>query len=646
MSSITPPFEHSNTDGMLQNAVSHHDARAWLASLGLHLLLLTLLAILSFTLPKTSEELELAYEPPESVEEVEPLPEEFLSSDEPMDEIGALSQSGSASAIAAALVLDERSLVVFEPEPVTDLGEREVIELDAEFRGPELTQDLSVQGVAHVGTTGAVGAIDRLTHEILLSVEQQPTLVVWLFDQSGSLRDERERIRRRFRDIYEQLGVIEASQNPAFKQHRDKPLLTAVAAFGDVPQLLTPKPTDQLAEIEAAVAAIEGSQSPTENVFQAVAMTAEKFRAYRLPRHGSRNVMIIVFTDESGDDVAQLDETVHLCRKLAMPVYVVGRPAPFGRSEAYVKWIDPDPNFDQRPQWVPVNLGPESLMPERLKLRFLNSRRRETLADSGFGPFALTRLCYETGGLYFSAHPNRAVGRSVNERETSELAAHFTQFFDPDVMRRYEPNYLATDEYLRTLTANQAMQAVVEAAQLSLSIPRVRVERYFSQQDDAALVRGLSEAQRAAAIMQPAVDRICQLLLAAESDRHKIKSPRWQANYDLALGTALATQVRTAGYNMMLASAKQGMAFQDEKNNAWVLNYADNFSSSRLEKIADRAQSVLTQVVKEHPETPWAWAAKRELRLPLGWKWDEYYHAAERTGRPSPRPPRRDPPPL
>ena len=29
--------------------------------------------------------------------------------------------------------------------------------------------------------------------------------------------------------------------------------------------------------------------------------------------------MIVVFTDEAGDDVAALDETVDLCRKLAMP---------------------------------------------------------------------------------------------------------------------------------------------------------------------------------------------------------------------------------------------------------------------------------------------------------------------------------------
>ena len=37
--------------------------------------------------------------------------------------------------------------------------------------------------------------------------------------------------------------------------------------------------------------------------------------------------------------------------------------------------------------------------------------------DSGFGPFALTRLCYETGGIYFAVHPNRNVHREVTEHE-------------------------------------------------------------------------------------------------------------------------------------------------------------------------------------------------------------------------------------
>ncbi|NOZ40192.1 MAG: VWA domain-containing protein [Planctomycetes bacterium] len=641
-------------------AGTYRDWVAWYASLGLHLLLLIGLATASIVLPGKLDDLTLSYELPELLEE-EPLPQEFLSSEEPMNEIGALSQAGFDSARAAAEVVDEQSLVIFAPEEITDMGEYRTLEIDTPvFQGPEFSDSLPVQGAGSVGTTGALGAIDRITHEIMTSVELQPTLVVWLFDQSGSLRDEREKILKRFRDIYDQLGVIEASNNPAFRKNKDKPLLTAVVGFGEVPHMLTDEPTDDIDAILEAVEAIEDDNSGRENVFQAIAKSADKFRTYRRARHGSRNVMLVVFTDESGDDVDQLDATVELCRNLAMPVYVVGRPAPFGRKNAYVKWIDPDPKFDQRPQWVPVNLGPETLMPERLKLHFLGAGNDDQLLDSGYGPYALTRLCYETGGLYFSSHPNRKVGKNVSRRETDNLAAHISTFFDPQVMRRYQPDYLSVQEYRKRLQTNRARGALVAAAQLSWTSPLEDIRRRFPKRDEAQLATSLSVAQRTAAFRQPKLDRLCQTLQAGEADRDKLKSSRWQVGYDLAMGRALAAKVRNDGYNAMLAKAKQGMAFAEEKNNTWILSTDKEFANSSLERLADKAEFYLRRILEDHADTPWAKLAERELLNPLGWRWKEGYTfippLVDRNNngnarRPEPPrrptgPKRRNPPPL
>ncbi|MCH2114185.1 MAG: VWA domain-containing protein [Pirellulales bacterium] len=669
-----PSGFHAKPDGASDFAVSSPssagsnprsigaDMAGWFTSFGFHLLLLILLAVVSFLLPVHRDDLDLSYQLAEILEEEDPLPEEFLSAEDPLEAIGALSQDGVDSARAASLVVADTSLVVFEPEAITDFGERLVIDADAVFEGPELSEELPVQGAGSVGTTGAVGAIDRITHEIMTSVEQQPTLVVWLFDQSGSLRKERERILARFYNIYEELGVIEASKNPAFKRTKDKPLLTAVVGFGASPHMLTAEPTDEIKDIIAAVRSIQDDELGQENVFQAVAMTAEKFRAYRSSRNGGRNVMIIVFTDESGDDVDQLDGTVNLCRKLAMSVYVVGRPAPFGRQQAYVKWIDPDPNFDQRPQWVPVNLGPESLMPERLKLGFTGSGDRDELLDSGFGPFGLTRLCYETGGLYFTAHPNRSVGRTVSRRETSDLASHISTFFDPLVMRKYQPDYVPAQDYFRRLQSNRAQGALIAAAELSWTSPIEDIRTRFPKRDEASLANLLSVAQRAAAIRQPRIDRICQTLLEGEGDRQDLQSLRWRASYDLALGRALASKVRTDGYNAMLAKAKQGMKFSGEKQNTWIVVADSEYANTSLERLADKALVYLQRVRDEHPDTPWALLASREMKSPLGWRWKEGYtyippprdgannNPPPRPNREMPRrpsgPPRRNPPPL
>lgn len=636
---------------------------AWFTSLGIHLLLLIGLATATMVLPGRLGELSLSYELPEPLEEI-PLPQEFLSSEEPMEEIGALSQAGLDSAQAAAEVVESQSLVIFKPQEITDLGEQEAIEVDLPvFQGPEFSDSLPVQGAGSMGTTGAMGAIDRITHEIMTSVEQQPTLVVWLFDQSGSLKDERAKIVKRFHRIYEELGVIEASKNPAFRKEIDKPLLTSVVGFGADPRALTDQPTDNIDEIVAAVEAIEDDDSGQENVFQAISRSAEKYRAYRRPKRGERNVMLIVFTDESGDDVHRLDDTVDLCRKLGMPVYVVGRPAPFGRKSAYVKWIDPDPNFDQRPQWVPVSLGPESLMPERLRLRFLGEGNNEPLLDSGYGPYALTRLCAETGGIYFSSHPNRQVGRNVSRRQTSNLAAHISTFFDPRVMRRYQPDYLTVEEYQRQLRTKRARGALVAAAQLSWSSQLEDIRRRFPKRDESQLASSLSIAQRDAAARKPQLDRLYQTLQAGEAGRDELEKPRWQVGYDLAMGRALAAKIRNDGYNAMLAKAKQGMEFTEEDKNTWVLSTDTEFANSSLERLAEKAEFYLQRVLEDHADTPWAKLAERELSNPLGWRWEEGYTyippPVERQNngnnrpirRPEPPrrptgPPRRNPPPL
>ena len=114
-------------------------------------------------------------------------------------------------------------------------------------------------------------------------------------------------------------------------------------------------------------------------------------------------MMFVIFTDEVGDDEAELDRAVaHLppatrFRSIASAC----RP----RSDAArrcVKYVDPDPKFDQTPQWMPVRQGPESFLPELVKI---GSAEGEEPMDSGFGPYSLTRLCYETGGIFFAVHP-------------------------------------------------------------------------------------------------------------------------------------------------------------------------------------------------------------------------------------------------
>src|SRR5690606_4344513 len=118
-----------------------------------------------------------------------------------------------------------------------------------------------------------------------------------------------------------------------------------------------------------------------------------------------------------------------------------------------------------------VDQGPESFLPERLKLSFSGKREEDELIDSGFGPFSLTRLAVETGGIYFAVHPNRNVGRAVTRNETAEFSAHVKHFFDPNTMRRYRPDYVSKDEYLRRAAQNKARASLLKAAEMSWIAP-------------------------------------------------------------------------------------------------------------------------------------------------------------------------------
>jgi len=611
------------------------DAPAWAISLVIHLGIFFVLAALTFGLAENDSILVLA---PNQIDEEELIePEQFAFAELEQPEIGANSINGVDAALAEAPIEADFSEIP-EPEPIAEVGNVVMESIAVTATAPTVNANAAVRGTATgVGSTGALGAIDRITHEIILSLEQSPTMVVWLFDESGSLARQREAIRGRFDRIYRELGVIEESGHQSFDQYedKDKPLLTSVVSFGQQYTVLTPKPTDNVEEIKAAVAAIKNDASGQERVFAAVHQTSKQFAQYRIqsPR---RNVMIVVFTDEAGDDQQLLDPAIDLCRKWQMPVYVVGVPAPFGRKDVEIKYRDPDPEFDQSVQWVPVHQGPESLMPERVKLHFDGSDERDEPIDSGFGPYSLTRLCYETGGIYFAVHPNRNHGkRTVGRRETEELAAHLSHFFDPVVMRRYRPDYLSANEYKALVESNKARMALVNAATMSWASAMRSPQLEFVKRDEGSFANELSDAQKDAAMVAHRVEPILATLEVGKVDRERLRRPRWQAGYDLAMGRSLAVLVRAQSYNAMLASAKQGMKFKKEKNNTWVLEPADDASiSSRLEKMAEQARMYLNRVVKEHEGTPWALLAAKELEQPIGWRWTETYTPtqAERVG--------------
>ena len=610
---------------------SDGDTPAWAISLTFHLVALVILTAMAIYTPKEDTSVALTANTSES-ELLDPS-SEMAASDVPQEKIGAPGSdgggggeldssldTGGGSGGLSALVADAAPPVL-GTGPVVDIPVG-AVRLQQEVReatGSGIGENLNIPGAAGVGASGTGGAVDRITQEILLSLEQRKTLVVWILDETPSLAPQRAAIRRRFNRIYEELGVAQQRGNAAFQRHAGKPLLSAVVGFGKSWRELAP-PTDKLADLERAIDEIQTDDTGIENVFTTVYSCVEKYRSFRI-QSPKRNVMFVVLTDEAGDDEQGLDPTVAICQRYQIPVYVIGVPAPFGQREALIKYIPPK-QFAQDVMWVPVRQGPESFMPELVSLAFASGRLREPM-DSGFGPYSLTRLCYESGGIYFAVHPNRNSTRRVRPEETSLLSSRLTNFFDPGVMRGYRPDYVSIKQYEQLLSQNKARAALVKAAQMTVT-PMEQPPLRFPKIDDAEFVGELSKAQRVAAIVEPRVDFLYGVLKDGESDRPKLTQPRWQAGYDLAMGRVLATKVRTESYNAMLAKAKQGMKFKYPNSDTWILEPSDEISvGSALEKQSAQARAYLERVITQHKSTPWALLAQTELNDRFGWTWRE-----------------------
>src|SRR5262249_11050198 len=135
--------------------------------------------------------------------------------------------------------------------------------------------------------------------------------------------------------------------------------------------------------------------------------------------------------------------------------------------------------------------------------------------------------------------------RVVTPRETAILSAQLIRFFDPEVMRNYRPDYVSIKEYQKLLSENKARAALVQAAQMSWITPMERPQFNFPKISDADLAKRLSTAQHAAAVLEPKIDQLYDVLRQGEKDRPKLTKPRWQAGYDLSMGRILALKVRT-----------------------------------------------------------------------------------------------------
>lgn len=540
-------------------------------------------------------------ETPLEVEEIDFLPAEEIEEQ--------AEQSLAAAMLSMAPVVEDEVMLESVSEPTELSAKVELQPLLNAVSGFQLSDTVVHTGSVGVQVQEVEGAVDRITQEILTNLEESRVLVVWLMDASISLVPDRIEVSQRLEQIYHELGAAGGAS--------DEALTSCVVAFGQQAQELA-APTADYAQIVRAIRAVPTDASGIENVFSAVLNCVVRYQKQRVQEH--RRVMIMIWTDESGNDYNRLEEAVQFCRNNVVPVYIVGPSAMFGKEQGKVSYTHTDGKTYQ----VPVDRGPDAVREERLHVPYWFDGGQYDSLHAGLGPFALTRLAHESGGAYF-----------IKDKPGDGSP------FSIETMRRYEPQYTSPDEYVRAAARSPLRKAVLNVVDLTRHRKFKGTPRLSFAPTATSYFNEMREAQETAAYNSMLLQQ-CLAVFGArglEQVYAKESSPRWRAWYDLTYGRLLAMMVRCNEYNWACATMKgKGADFVDKKSNRWqfkpdkALHYG-----SQDERMSKEATRLLTRCVEQNVGTPWAVLAQRELKDPFGFRIDETYVA------PPPPPPKAKP---
>lgn len=548
-------------------------------------------------------------------------------------------QLAASQAVASSSTQDDANLAPPAARSIpTSRAKIPQLQID-ELPGGDLLETVALQvprrsvadgGVSSAGGQNSRGALDGILAGLRDRRGEGDLKVVWLIDASISLHQDRQLIADRLDAFYKEQGKGEK------QEHK---FLSVAVSFGNVPRELVAS-TRLGQRVPAAIRNLQVDSSGLENVMSAIEFCVQR---YRRPLKGL--MQIIVWTDESGDDIQRLEETIQLCRKTRTIVSIVGPSSVLGSETGSHQYTDPGTGFAFL---IPVKRGPDTSLPERIALPYwwgsplpprlidgavpaIDAPRyggayRERLM-SGFGPYALTRLALETGGTF------TILSRPGDPPE-----------FPFETMKPYAPDYSSAADYLRTTQASPLRRSVSYAVlrtvqagyppppqsgfgvKRDLFYPFVPFTDYRSPQAFRASLGVQLREQKAHAtdmlgMIQSALTYFPGEGLDAAYSQEP--SPRWKAWYDLTRGRLLAQSVRYREYLAASDRLLEGDVLKPDTNLLYLQASSTLLTGNASAAMASEAARCLDRCVRNHPGTPWELLAKWELDHGLGISWQE-----------------------
>ena len=480
-----------------------------------------------------------------------------------------------------------------------------------------LTKDLGgggmVGGDVTYGAEDVGVALDQIAREILRHLTQHKVTVVWLFDESESMKDDQKEIRKKFDRVVNELKVNAPDDvAPKGKKARSggPPLNHAIVGFGEGVHYNQEKPTADIELIGRAIDKLPIDSTGKENTMTAVASVIGR---YNNLISDERKLLIVLVTDESGDDGDYVEEARQLAVNREVPVYVIGRQSLFGTGHLTLEYHDPVTNDVF---WVGIRRGPETADVEALQYDGLHGRWDET--PSGFAPYELARLAKDSGGIYFLLPSEE--GLRIRRREKA---------YSISTLKEYVPDYENRAAYLERRARSEFRRTLYDIIQETRTYPFRHHYPVFPDQ----LIPAIEEQLPAVTVRLNALIKIEERLRQLEKLRNREPEKRWQAAYDLMLAQIVAYQIKAYEYRANLLEMRAKPPKPSQMPNPelfvdWTLDHSHEMKAPQenTEKRYAEATRLFQLVTERHPNTPWSDLAQDEIRRGFSVKRNEWHH--------------------
>ncbi len=482
-----------------------------------------------------------------------------------------------------------------------------------------LNRDLGGGGMVGGDVTYAASdegvALDQIAREILRHLTQHKVTVVWLFDESESMKDDQKEIRKKFDRVVNELKINAPDDIPMPKGKKAKssgpPLSHAIVGFGDDVHFEQEKPTADIEVIGRAIERLRIDASGKENTMSAVAKVISHYGGLVSEE---RKLLIVLVTDESGDDGDFVEEARQAAVSRDVPIYVIGRQSLFGTGRLTILYTDP---VTKDTFWVGIRRGPETADLEALQYDGLHHRWDEL--PSGFAPYELARLSKDTGGIYFLL-PSEESLRWVKRREKA---------YSITTLKEYVPDYESRLAYAERRAKSEFRRTLYDIIQETRAYPFRHHFPVFPDQ----LIPAIEEQLPIVTIRLNNLIDIEKRLRQLEKLRNREPEKRWQAAYDLMLAQVVAYQIKAYEYRANLQEMAKNPPKPKTMPNPelfvdWTLDHSHEMKApkEKTEKVYAEAMRLFKLVIERHPNTPWADLAQDEIDRGFSVKRNEWHH--------------------